>query len=459
MSARYDSPVAAWIFLLILAGLGGMFAGVAFPQADVPDLAHPSTCPLPYHIPKYPGVASLRFAMVHDVVTERYARHGPAYYEERNRLTRRALAEEQERMGNVPSPKFFELTDDLAAGLDYLGRHAESIPLMRDKLKRQLDLGQKGMDLYSTYANLGTFIILWEIHEGLADKHKARAGLEEGVQLIHQAIAINPRSHFGREIWQAVILEYLLYMLDKPEVVNEVDMVGNSMEGWPHEPRRSWGLSRSPNQSHRNWDNSCRQAQEYLQKPEADQKEEDLKKFRLGITQLLPQFPEQAQISHSKAVPFDEPTLGIVGMWRLGGGPNPFFAVALGEIMLRVGQNYVAWNAFERAYLLGDGVGPAEISGKFKEHCRARQERIEAILPHEDGQHCVQASICNWRRARPIRRPTGTLRPAASRRALLSTIRTSTTPSMPSMAASLPRWATRIASGLTTIRRRRCPSA
>ena len=49
--------------------------------------------------------------------------------------------------------------------------------------------------------------------------------------------------------------------------------------------------------------------------------------------------------SHRKPVPFDEPALGIIGMWRQGGGANPHFALALGETMLRVGQRYIAWCA------------------------------------------------------------------------------------------------------------------
>jgi hypothetical protein len=75
-------------------------------------------------------------------------------------------------------------------------------------------------------------------------------------------------------------------------------------------------------------------------------------------------------------VPFDEPALGIIGMWRYGGGANPHFALALGEIMLRVGQRYVAWTAYERAAQLGEPLGP-----KFVEHCRKRQKVIEGQLP------------------------------------------------------------------------------
>src|SRR4051812_23035114 len=47
-------------------------------------------------------------------------------------------------------------------------------------------------------------------------------------------------------------------------------------------------------------------------------------------------------------VPFDEPVLGIVGMWRYGGGANPHFSLALAETMLRVGQRHIAWSAYER---------------------------------------------------------------------------------------------------------------
>ena len=43
--------------------------------------------------------------------------------------------------------------------------------------------------------------------------------------------------------------------------------------------------------------------------------------------------------------PFDEPTLGLVGMWTLGGGANPHFAMALGHLMESVQQRRIAWDA------------------------------------------------------------------------------------------------------------------
>src|SRR5262245_6816290 len=72
---------------------------------------------LPHHAAPAPNAASFRFAMVHDVIHERYPRHGPAYYEERERLAR-------EKMAVLPrdSEAAFAFTDDIAVGLDRRGR-------------------------------------------------------------------------------------------------------------------------------------------------------------------------------------------------------------------------------------------------------------------------------------------------------------------------------------------------
>ena len=85
---------------------------------------------------------------------------------------------------------------------------------------------------------------------------------------------------------------------------------------------------------------------------------------------------------HQEPVPFDEPALGIIGMWRYGGGANPHFALALGEIMLRVGQRYIAWCGYERAIQLAAGVNPdPDVVRRFVGHCRRRQASIEQSLP------------------------------------------------------------------------------
>ncbi len=72
-------------------------------------------------------------------------------------------------------------------------------------------------------------------------------------------------------------------------------------------------------------------------------------------------------------------------MWRQGGGANPHFALCLGETMLRVGQRYLAWSAFERASRLADRFWPdAGLQQFLRDHCRRRQEMIENQLPPEE---------------------------------------------------------------------------
>lgn len=380
MSIQLSRPLQ-FLLVLCLAVVGAIGGAIAGARLEPPESTQ--SYPLPHHIPKYPGVASLRFAMVHDVVTERFPKHGPAYYEERNRITRQALDQEEARMKQAdgkPTKKYFELLDDLGAGLDLLRQHEESVALMRKKLKQQLELELPRKELYSSFANLGTFIILWQIHEGFADKAQSKARLTEGVDLIHQAININPESHFGREIWQAVILEYLIALLDDPELVLKYDMVGNAL-ATPITAIVERSRTRQPG-----WSHMGKQAAEFLKNngASADHAKRDGFRRMIQTVGAEPGWTKTVKSWHRDPVPFDEPTLGIIGMWRLGGGANPFFAIALGETMLRVGQTYNAWNCYERAIRLGDGVGPDPIPQQFKDHCKKRQQAIEASIPAEE---------------------------------------------------------------------------
>jgi hypothetical protein len=83
-------------------------------------------------------------------------------------------------------------------------------------------------------------------------------------------------------------------------------------------------------------------------------------------------------------VPFDEPVLGIVGMWRYGGGANPYFSLALAETMLRVGQRHIAWSAYERTRHLLDGFPDQKAAAQLIAHCQQRQSIIESALPADE---------------------------------------------------------------------------
>src|SRR5438270_10591089 len=137
--------------IILMAGLG-FLAGCVCAGCNVlpPALSAWYTArrefPLPHHFPKYPGGISLRFAMVHDVLHERYARHGKTYYAERNRAVRQALAAAKTPASASASKSQdqFALMDDLGAGLDLLGQDAEAITVLRVKFALQQKLGKTG---------------------------------------------------------------------------------------------------------------------------------------------------------------------------------------------------------------------------------------------------------------------------------------------------------------------------
>jgi hypothetical protein len=371
------------LFLVILAAMVGAAVGMSQTVTRV--------YPLPHHIPKYPGGVTLRFAMVHDVIHERFPWHGPAYHQERNRRARAAIAEEdaKRKPGEAPSAAYFAHVDDLTVGLERLGQHQEAIALMQDKMRRQEAAGQKGRDLYSSKANLGTFLILWQIQEGFADRDAAKKRLTEGLKLVRESMEVNPEAHFGREVWQAVLLEYLIAALDDPTLLTRFDMIGNDLTS-SRVSHRVFSM-----QFAHKWNRSGLKddAAVYLRKQAGENIAEqasvtDPKVFREEIRRVGAEDPawvDAVKPSQSKAVPFDEPVLGIVGMWRYGGGANPHFALALAEIMARVGQRYIAWCAYERAVLLSDhfSTDPAIVQ-KLVEHCRASQSRLEEYMPSEE---------------------------------------------------------------------------
>lgn len=122
---------------------------------------------------QYPGVLEL--------ITGKFVRHSPDYY------AWRVHDREQRMKYEEPTPELF---DDLAVGYEKLGNHDKAIALMLEKEKQF-------PGLYETRANLGTFYI----HDGQ---------LERGLKEIELAIEINPGAHFGREIYQKHLVEYVL---------------------------------------------------------------------------------------------------------------------------------------------------------------------------------------------------------------------------------------------------------
>lgn len=124
---------------------------------------------------------ALRFPGALELITGNFVRHSKQYYEWR-------VKDREARLEGSPNDE--RLVDDLAVALDKLARHEEAIALMRGLL-------EDNPERYETHANLGTFLI----HSG---------DLEAGLKHIEEAIRINPDAHFGREIYQAHLVRYVL---------------------------------------------------------------------------------------------------------------------------------------------------------------------------------------------------------------------------------------------------------
>ena len=121
-----------------------------------------------------------RFPDVLELISGKFLRHSTAFYQWR-------ASDREQRLQEQPSP---EVYDDLAVAYEKLGDPEKAIAITLEKQKHF-------PGLYETHANLGTFYI----HAGQ---------LETGVQQIDIAISMNPEAHFGREVYQKHLVNYVL---------------------------------------------------------------------------------------------------------------------------------------------------------------------------------------------------------------------------------------------------------
>jgi len=363
---------------------GCVTGGCAGASRTQKDPARAVYAELPHHVAPGPDAASFRFAMVHDVIHERYPRHGPAYYEERERLAREAMA-----VLHRDSETAYALTDDIAVGLDRRGRTDEAITLMRDKLQRQQAIGLGGKELYSTYANLGEFLVHENVWAMCAGDAGARKRFLEGYGFLLKSIEVRPNAHFGREQWQRVALDFLMDAGEQPLLVRRCDLIGNRLdrvvEFQPRAvPRFMDGESEDIGRPYLpRWAETVHERHRYKRQPGADAEGNGREAMRKFITSVGGESAKTGTDGRrGRRGPFDEPALWLIGEWRQGAGPNPHFAVCLGEIMFRVGQRYLAWSCYERASRMAQQFWPSAEAQEFlRIHCKRRQTAIEKTLP------------------------------------------------------------------------------
>lgn len=130
-----------------------------------------------------------RFPTVYELMTGKFARHSEFFHHWRVADRARKLRALQHQLQNDPAPQLV-LLDDLAVSLEKLGRREEALDviLQSDELKP---------NRYETHANWATILI-----------HMGR--LEEALPHLDRALEINPDAHFGREIYQKLLVEYVI---------------------------------------------------------------------------------------------------------------------------------------------------------------------------------------------------------------------------------------------------------
>lgn len=233
-----------------------------------------------------------------ELVAGKWERHSRLYYEDRVRRMTRRIAD---------SPADLAAYDDLAVAYEKLDDRDAAIATM---------LRKEGVKpgLYTTYANLGTFYL-----------HKGE--LDQGIEYIRKALAINPNAHFGREEYQLRLAEFYRDAKANPNLLQTDNFLHVDFE-----QRVSLGSLMRGN----------------------EQPIEDL-----GL----------------KPNVFD----GVAGMIRFGTGTSAELYYVLGELLGSRGQRHAAYASFRRAVELNH---PRAVA--IRERMRSVARRVEGHKDWDD---------------------------------------------------------------------------
>lgn len=243
-----------------------------------------------------------RFPEAHELIVGYFVRHSDAYYTWRI----------EDRLKTPYDQQTPAQYDDIAVAYDKLGDSPKAIQTMLEKIKRWPDQLQ-----YESQANLGTFYI----HNG---------ELEKGLVHIKKAIEINPDAHFGREIYQQWLVEYVL---------------------------------------------ECRNAENGDKLPLFKEPMTECPGFA-GYMKLI----SEKNITSIESNEYDKAAKGILGMMRFGHYDSPILLEALGDIMLarfRSGRaNMIAARAYLKAGMESDSEDAKALYRSKAEQALRLQETI-----------------------------------------------------------------------------------
>lgn len=260
-----------------------------------------------------------RFPTILELITGNFLRHSPEFYQWR--IENRKL----QLKNSAENPALY---DDLAVAHEKLGHHQVAIDLMLQK--DELHPG-----LYETYANLGTFYI----HAG---------NYQEGLKQIRKAISINPDAHFGREIYQARLIEYLLSRTkNEPTLENDFQLPLFESSTSTIQPR---GFASYLVELIRNEEPG---PTEVARKPESKTDE---------LENINPNSLREDNVQQELA----DALKGVAGMMRFGNFSSPILLEALGDLLLAQGILTDGKQLAARAYLKASYETEGATSFKYR---------------------------------------------------------------------------------------------
>lgn len=221
-----------------------------------------------------------------ELITGKFLRHTPEYYYWR-------IQDRKAKLTKTPDKA--SLYDDLAVAYSKLGDDRKAIETMKEKEKI-------APNQYETHANLGTFYI----HNGQ---------FKTGILEINKALAINPDAHFGREIYQKLLVEYVLSK--KGDGVAVKLPLNTKLPPRPYSRMEDGG------------DNFY------------------LFLLRKGVIKENRVFNQNAPITED----LQKAVKGISGMMRFGNYDSPILLEALGDLLMQDGDYQAGRQLAARAYL------------------------------------------------------------------------------------------------------------
>ena len=355
------------------------------------------------------GGTPFRFAMAYDVIHNHYEQHAHEYLVKKCKQCNDYLKahDPDKTKPAAPTVEYLNQMDDLAASLARLDRNTQAIATIQQKLdcmrKYKFPVNIETLEaeaakaveikadphsdpnmmsqkpapevyaLYTSYANLGTFLMREGMNKAALGDATGKAQLEEGLKYIRKGMFVYRRAHFGRESWQVAFGDHFLCSLDDPELLLKRDMVGNSLDASAEFLAAPWKQG---------WGESA-QLRSLLGIADTNLPIEKRLQIREWIAPFrsLHTSVEANGSATNHSPPFDEPALAILGLWTSLFGPNPHLALALGGIMERVGGYDVAWDCYERAQRMMNRFSQdPKIQDRFVAYCKARQAMIEKTM-------------------------------------------------------------------------------